>query len=521
MTSLPSPTLPRWVRRCLCAAAGSVLVCVTHGAAQTDGTSGPDMSMSMRQMERVPIFFPPFPPPLDRPVARSVPSAGRLAAPADLAAFINEPFYPQLSTRLYRRSLTDKQKPAVDQYRQTRHAAQVELRAELERWREAGPEERLRALETFARKQTPQLIELEKTAEKLREELHSSGQGWNDLREWHLTDKERRGFSPIELAYVMRAYGYYHAGLAPTQRRLLREIAVELLLAGENTQKAAANNPHVFFQPELSRVAFPADLPAEVGAILATYQTKKSLLKKELFEAVRRQDGAALGFLRSPLRGLVTKQAAALVELETLAERIRVGLAQQPPAPPPATRSPLPAAFTERIVRLLRKRDETERQAVTAVEALRGARRTTAQISYRFDETGLKFVVVPARGRGGSSSPEDAQKIESLRAAMTGIADQYGRKMVELINERDVIRRDAGAALGTTNVATIDAALATANRVAIQTQNEIAYRDYRIAVFQPGLSPEQRRLLFDAAIEELGLPLPPGELQPTRRGSTW
>ena len=28
----------------------------------------------------------------------------------------------------------------------------------------------------------------------------------------------------------------------------------------------------------------------------------------------------------------------------------------------------------------------------------------------------------------------------------------------------------------------------------------------------PGLSPEQRRLLYDAAIEELALPLPGGEV---------
>jgi hypothetical protein len=38
------------------------------------------------------------------------------------------------------------------------------------------------------------------------------------------------------------------------------------------------------------------------------------------------------------------------------------------------------------------------------------------------------------------------------------------------------------------------------------------YRDYQSAVLMPGLSPEQRRLLYDAAIEELALPLPGGEV---------
>jgi len=38
------------------------------------------------------------------------------------------------------------------------------------------------------------------------------------------------------------------------------------------------------------------------------------------------------------------------------------------------------------------------------------------------------------------------------------------------------------------------------------------YRDYQAAVLLPGLSPEQRRLLFDAAVEKLALPLPAGEV---------
>jgi hypothetical protein len=37
------------------------------------------------------------------------------------------------------------------------------------------------------------------------------------------------------------------------------------------------------------------------------------------------------------------------------------------------------------------------------------------------------------------------------------------------------------------------------------------YRDYQAAVLMPGLSPEQRSLLFGAAVEDLALPLPAGE----------
>ena len=50
---------------------------------------------------------------------------------------------------------------------------------------------------------------------------------------------------------------------------------------------------------------------------------------------------------------------------------------------------------------------------------------------------------------------------------------------------------------------------------ALQEEDDPApYREYRTAVFEPGLSPEQRRLLFAAAVRELRLPLPGGEFQP-------
>jgi hypothetical protein len=38
------------------------------------------------------------------------------------------------------------------------------------------------------------------------------------------------------------------------------------------------------------------------------------------------------------------------------------------------------------------------------------------------------------------------------------------------------------------------------------------YKDYQTAVLLPGLSQGQRRLLFDAAVEQLDLPLPSGDI---------
>ena len=47
----------------------------------------------------------------------------------------------------------------------------------------------------------------------------------------------------------------------------------------------------------------------------------------------------------------------------------------------------------------------------------------------------------------------------------------------------------------------------------------VIYTNYRIAMLQPGLSPEQRRLLFGYALVGLAQPLPHGELMPRRNAT--
>ena len=58
--------------------------------------------------------------------------------------------------------------------------------------------------------------------------------------QWRLGDSEKRGFSPLEIAQVMRSYAYYENGLPAAQRRLLLEIAVELQMAADNVENATA-----------------------------------------------------------------------------------------------------------------------------------------------------------------------------------------------------------------------------------------------------------------------------------------
>lgn len=487
---------------------------------QGSGFDSPNFPSNEYRVTPLPVFFPPNPPPLGRAIARAPAQPGRLTAPVQLKSFVNEPFYPQLGSRLYQNNLSEKLAARVDAYRANKASLRHDLTAELERVRDQPAPDRATALTAFAGKQAPALATLETTAEELRRDLYSSDLAWGALRLWKLNDGERRGFSPLEIAQVMRAFAFYQDGLLPAQRQLLREIAIELTMAAESTASATAGQPYLFFPPEPARVLLPDDTPADVAAKVARFETKKSGLKKELYDAAYAQDGQKLGFLRTNgLRAVAEKQAGALKELEDLAEEIRRGLANYAEPAAIAERSPLPARLQDRVASLMSNYSTLQKQAAAQVEAvLEAGRFLPFQATYRFENDALRFLVVP---RGPNLTADARTKIEELRQQVSAVADDYGRRVADMINEKDAIRAEIGASAGTARAAAVDQLLLTAMRVATARETADIYRDYRIAVFQPGLSPAQRRLLFDGVIEQLDLPLPRGELQPTRRAETW
>jgi len=513
----------------------------TPASAQTTGTGGTGGSGGERASRNAfpgdfpptefqasvpqPVFFPPNPPPLGRslPATPATGATGRFAAPAELAGFVNEPFYPQLAVRLSAGALPPKLRGQLDRYRAEKLSLQNELRAEIDRLRPVPPAERTSAFAALAAKQAARLAALEADAETLRRELHIADRAWGALRQWRLGDGDRRGYSPIEIAQVMRAFSYYENGLAPAQRRLLREIALELVNAADSAANAAAAQPFVFFPPEPARVTIPDDVPADVAASIATYETRKSVLKKELYDTVYARDGQSFTFLRAnPLKTLAENHASRLEELETLAEEIRRGLARTGEPETVTERSPLSLAQQAEVVAWLRRATEAQRAAAEKAEAIAAENRGGGlTVTYRFDYDGLKFNVGQSRGGRGGPPPADLMaRAATVHAKLAAVAEEYSQQLNDLIKERDELRAEVGRALKLTGAAA-DRAFATAVRVTSARETESGYRDYRVAVFQPGLSPAQRRILFDAVTEQLNLPLPRGELQPTRRSPTW
>ncbi|MEI2697661.1 MAG: hypothetical protein V9E94_04710, partial [Microthrixaceae bacterium] len=135
-----------------------------------------------------------------------------------------------------------------------------------------------------------------------------------------------------------------------------------------------------------------------------------------------------------------------------------------------------------------------QREAAAKVdEILAAARNLPMQASYRFEGDGLKFLVVPTRGaRGGPGGPGgkggpsgSMAQIEETRAKISAVADDYGRAVADLLNERESIRQEIGQALQLTKSDSIDRALYASMRVATRQENVRSFSDYRTAVFEP------------------------------------
>ncbi len=464
-----------------------------------------------------PVFFPPPPPPLER-VAKPIAADIRRRYPAveALGEFAAEPFYPALAGRLDRNELKPAQRTALDRYRADKTALQHELRTELTFILQQPAPARLPLLSDLARRQDPKIAELEKRAEALREDLTKSSYSWSDLREWKL-GAARTNESPSEIARVMLDAAYFQSGLSAPQRALLREIAVEVVRGGKDTAAAFAAQPYVFFSPSPARVSFPSDMSDSVAAKIARYDTRKSALRKELYDAIYREDSATLGMKRGfVLRALAERQAPEFAILEELAEEIRRELA--PMAPPKRMESvvALPMGLEQRAVTIFRRNIAEQKRIRRELMAIQ-ARYPTLRIAGYFERNGFRHKIMPASSGGGYV----VGAWQNATTELANLASQYERTLDGLNAEMVEVRKEITERVVRGDPSEVDLAIAEASRKAIEQETDEAIDDYFVAVFEPGLSQGQRRLLLATAVEKLDLPLPEGELQPTRKPANY
>jgi hypothetical protein len=474
------------------------------------------------------VFFPPTPPvygdKIDpRPAGTSrIYFSRRLLAPDGLADFAGEWFYPPLSTRLYSLALNRKLEARIQLYRSRRDTLVNALLDQCIQLHDATPEHRAAALRDFAQLQTPQIVALENEGDELRRDVVRGGLfssvDWNAQRRWQLDSfsPEKEWANKEAEFQVVRATAYYQDGLTPAQRGLLAELATELETAARrarNEPTARLDSDAMFFSPEQTRLRLPSGLPPALLAQIATYNSRKAELKRDLRALIHQQEKIPAAKRNAAFQSCAEEQWPQLASLETLADGIRGELAGRfepaPPKRPPA----IPSWLVDDIQAYNDDRDTyfgELRQEIRAALAL-VPRPPRGEDSDQQIQREQDFLNQQAEAK--RQATVDFQKQHENRFAALGQRYKAINEALEIIaqsavDEKTGRRLDVSALLRQ-HGATVAEFDGFGRAIAI-------FGNYRLAMLQPGLSPEQRRLLFRHAVAGLAQPLPYGELLPPR-----
>ncbi len=352
-----------------------------------------------------------------------------------------------------------------------------ELHALLETVRAAAPEEQSRRLSELARAQEPKLRELEAGAEAIRVDLTTGGSAAHDPTDsWPVPDLS----PPMERALAAFSAAHFQNGFSPAQRALLEEMGLEAWLAAASSPPADAT----FFWPAGARVRFPTNLSPALTAELADFQQRKAALKQALQAALDRR----WNYFRESRRtadyaSLAAEQAPAFAALEPLAEQIRRDLAVRPAGPP------LPRELAQRAADVVARRAALQREFYARLnEFRRELPPARVEVAQRSD--GLAISLATPHGKAEHAADE------RMRAFSADISARFAAVAADREAVRAALEDYRRSISGPQANLTVDQFL-EAFREAYRTRTtEEGQLDYYAAVFLPGLSPAQRRLLL-------------------------
>jgi cytochrome c556 len=185
------------------------------------------------------------------------------------------------------------------------------------------------------------------------------------------------------------------------------------------------------------------------------------------------------------LRALASAQAPLFAALEERAEDIRRKLAPLGDPDRLPEMPAIPADFEARITAYHSEKDALQKELLARVDEVKKSR----------------------------GSADSAAASDSVRQAIADFTNENAARYADLAKMRVSIRTDLSKMeAGSSAPVSPDAMVAQFSDSLKKLQSYWNDRDYRNAMLQPGLSPEQRRLLFDGALQKLALPLPRGEL---------
>lgn len=450
---------------------------------------------------QIPVYVPPQIPALGDTSAfddlRTMPQKTRQR----LVSCVGERFYMPYASLLALDAVSGSRTKQIDAYLATRQGLADDLRRHLGDIAALSPIDRADRLASFARSQLPALEALEVESARIHADLTTNGilKASDDGRSLraaineldHEVDKEQR--APL-LAFEA---AFYHPGLSVWQRTLLHEFALEHALNdAEPTATAAATRPS-FFLPATARIPLGPDLPPDVAEDLRRFTALKSALKADLWTVVVNEDFVVTSSRTAQYQKLAAQQKPTRQELEALAERIRSRLIGLPSFQPPQSR--LPRRLIAELGAALERKREWEAELASVARQLTAAAKQEIEVRDG-DLPALQFV--PDADKPTGKSRVDRKTQARLLAANEKFAKNYRIVLDRIESLRPLVDQFAAESHAPTR-RTSDELLAEIHE-AFRTHRKWArYRDYHTAVLQPGLSPEQRSLLYRVALADL------------------
>lgn len=434
------------------------------------------------------IFFPPRIP----FIGTTSPPQEELAYPAILADYAGEPFFMAHGSLRLRNRLKPTTTARIERYRHQRDELVDAIRTKLESLQTVPWAQRRVPLAELADRQKFDLQKLEAEAEAIRLELCLGDDGAALARQRDGLKADQPAALQEYLSLLLAAQ--YHAGLSLEQRQLLLEIAADAL----GPPAVAAPSP--FFLPAGARMQWPARLPPEVAAHLARFGEMRAALKTALrAQVLATPEKTSTAQRTKAYTTLADRQAARFAELHALAEEIRVALADQSLPGQPAG-STLPENLTQRVGQAV-ERNAQLRQ--TARRHLQEFNRALApeRVKLGVANQAPQLEVLPPADAKAKPRADRGAAVARLQAANEQLRQEYAALAAEMEATRIAVQlyRDTLPAPAP-SLGQLNAQLA---RTYAERETWKRFRDYRDAVLTPGLSPAQRRLLFNAALVHL------------------
>jgi hypothetical protein len=170
--------------------------------------------------------------------------------------------------------------------------------------------------------------------------------------------------------------------------------------------------------------------------------------------------------------------------------------------------------LNRRIGVYLREKQDLQRTLIDRLAAIKSDF-PTHRVEFIRQGGGYAIEIITNR----RASRGEIAKVDALKTQLVTFNAEQTRRLAALASEKDRIQSDLTAAVKA-RLGPADQSLdldLLLKSLADQFSRQEAwqrYRDYDTALFEPGLSPEQRRLLFADAIAQLDLPLPRGSRDP-------